>query len=149
MTILGAIVFASSTLMAQNNAKDSIYPLSEEDIPNEIMASAEGCTDCFWYEYSNGFDLGVLLFIHDPIEDKLYFNFEGVIKNIPLISRKFKDGTTETDMGNGTGTLLFEGNGIKIVLDFYQAGFGYGSEGVLTIFNGDKKIKNLNIRCSL
>lgn len=130
------------------NAEDSIYPLDESCIPDKVKASVEACSDCSWYEY-NDFEIGELLFIHDPIEDKLYFNFEGEIKNIQLKSRKFKDGATETGLRNGTGTLLFEGDGITIVLDYSQAGYGYGSEGLLTIFKSGKEIKNLNIRCNL
>lgn len=137
------------SLFKQKNAKDSIYPLDEKDIPDKIIASAKECTDCLWYDYSNGFEMGDLLFIHDPIEDKLYFNFEGIIFNIPLKSRKFNDGTTKTGRPDGTGTLLFEGDEIKIALDFSQAVFGYGSAGLLTIFKSGKKIKNLNIRCNL
>ena len=138
----------SLSLFRQKNDKDSIYPLDEKDIPNKIKASAEACTDCHWYNYS-GIEMGELLFVHDPEEDKLYFNFEGVIYNIPLKSRKFEDATTKTGRRNGIGTLLFEGDGIKIVLDFFEAGFGYGSEGVLTIFKSGIKIKNLKIRCNL
>ena len=138
----------SLSLFRQKNDKDSIYPLDEKYIPNKIKASAEGCTDCHWYNYS-GIEMGDLLFVHDPEEDKLYFNLEGVIFNIPLKSRKFKNGTTETGKPNGTGTLLFEGDGIKIVLDFSEAGFGFGSEGLLTIFKSGKEIKNLKIRCNL
>lgn len=126
---------------------DSIYPLDENDIPFKLKASAEACTDCFWYEYSD-FEMGELLFLHDPIEDKLYFNFQGVINFIPIKSREFKDGSTETGLRNGTGTLLFEGDGITIVLEYSQAGFAFGSEGVLTIFKSGKEIKNLTIRCN-
>jgi hypothetical protein len=138
----------SLSLFRQKNDKDSIYPLDEKDIPNKIKASAEACTDCHWYNYS-GMEMGELLFVHDAEEDKLYFNLEGDIFNIPLKSRKFKNGTTETGRPNGTGTLIFEGDGIKIVLDFAQAGFGYGSAGLLTIFKSGKEIKNINIRCDL
>lgn len=138
----------SLSLCRKNNTDDSIYPLDENNIPDKVKASAEACTDCFWYEYSD-FEMGELLFFHDPIEDKLYFNFERVIKYIPLKSRKFKDDATETGLRNGTGTLLFEGAGITIVLDYSQAGYGYGSEGVLTIFKSGKEIKNVTIRCNL
>ncbi len=138
----------SLSFFRQKNYKDSVYPLDEKYIPNKIKASAEGCTDCHWYNYS-GIEMGELLFVHDPEEDKLYFNLEGVIFNIPLKSRKFNNGTTETGRPNGTGNLIFEGDGIKIVLDFSEAGFGIGSEGLLTIFKSGKEIKNLNIRCNL
>ena len=138
----------SLSLFRQKNDKDSIYPLDEKYIPNKIKAAAEACIDCHWFNYS-GNEMGELLFVQDPEEDKLYFNLDGVIFNIPLKSRKYKNGTTETGLRNGTGTLLFEGDGIKIVLDFSQAGYSIGNEGLLTIFKSGKEIKNLKIRCFL
>ena len=134
--------------LRDENIQDTIYPLEIKNIPNKIKASTEGCTDCFWYDFNNGFETGNLLFVHDPNEDKLFFNFESVIYNIPLKSREFKEGTTETGMPNGTGTLVFESDELKLVLDYSQAGFGFGSVGLLTIFKWGKKIKTLNIRCN-
>jgi hypothetical protein len=128
--------------------KDSIYPLNYENIPNKIIVSAEDCIDCFWYDFSDEMEMGELLFVHDPVEQKLYFNFEGIIYNIPLISRKYKDGKTINGMNEGQGTLVFKGDEIKIILEFSQAGYAFGSAGTLTIFKQESKVKELFIRCN-
>jgi hypothetical protein len=128
--------------------KDSIYPLNYENIPNKIIVSAEDCIDCFWYDFSDEMEMGELLFVHDPVEQKLYFNFEGIFYNIPLISRKSNVGNTITDMREGEGTLIFKGDEIKIINDWSQGGYAFGSVGILTIFKQESKVKELFIRCN-
>ncbi len=51
-------------------------------------------------------------------------------------------------MNEGEGTLIFKGDEIKIILEFSQAGYAFGSEGTLTIFKQESKVKELYIRCN-
>ena len=128
---------------------DSIHVLSEANVPAEVDKD-QACSDCNWYEFDKeSYDEGDLIFIHRVSLDQLFFILCDKSYSIPLTYRKFNERYTDTGKSYGSGTLIFQGDGIKVVYSFYQEGCAYGSEGNVQIFENDELVKKVLVRSTL
>ena len=128
---------------------DSIHVLSEANVPVEVDKD-QACSDCNWYEFDkDSYEVGNLIFIHSVSVDELYFILCDKSYSIPLSSRKFKEDYTETDLPNGYGTLIFQGDGLRVVYNWANGGHSFGSEGYVEIYRSDELIKKIYVRSTL
>ena len=138
-----------SVLKLNTNCIDSIQALSESNVPEDVPMD-QACTDCNWYAFdSDIYEERDLIFIHKLSVDELYFILCNKSYSLPLSSRKFKEGYTETDMPNGFGTLIFQGDSLRVVYNWANGGHAFGSEGYVEIFRSDKLIKKVYVRSTL
>jgi hypothetical protein len=128
------------------NCVGSLQPLNKDNVPPEVDKD-QACTDCKWYAFdSDIYEEGDLIFIHKLSVDELYFILCNTSYSLPLSSRKFKEGYTETDMPNGFGTLIFQDDSLRVVYNWANGGHAFGSEGYVEIFRSDKLIKKVYVR---
>jgi hypothetical protein len=138
-----------SVLKLNANCNDIIQALSEANVPTEVPMD-QGCTDCNWYAFDkDNYEEGDLLFIQRINLDQLFFILCNKVYSIPMTYRKFNESYTETGKADGNGTLIFQGEGIKVIYSFYQDGYAYGSEGYVEIYRSDKLIKKVLVRSTL
>jgi hypothetical protein len=132
-------------LTNEQSISDLEPAIDNNTIPKNILKNTEDCSDCFWYNFDD-YELGELLFIHNPKDNKLFFKLNGKEFYIPLLMREFEDFKTSTGSPSGTGNLIFENQEIKLIYNFSQAGHSMGSEGEVAIFKNGIKIKQIYIR---